>query len=122
MKFGPPFDKPADVADIWHILGRSTVTIMTPAGAGCWRVMHKEPLRWFSCADTCAPDDVHAFLRDWPEDADMIEKGLAGPVEVWLRRNWDAEAVLTPPLTGICGNVVPLVPRSRVIHLTAGAR
>lgn len=117
-----PFDQPADIADIRHVLARSTVTIMTPAGAGCWRVMHKKPLAWFTHVDTCAPDDVHDFLRDWPEDADMIEKGLAGPIDVWLRRRWNADAVIVPPTIEARGNVTPLIPRSRTLHSTAGAR
>jgi hypothetical protein len=61
-----------------------------------------------SATSTRAPPRMcYEFLRA-PEDTDAIERGLAGYVEVWLRRTWDAESALTPLLTAICGNALPL--------------
>ena len=107
-----PFDRLADLSDITSRLERAAITVMVPMGDSRWRILQRAQ-GIFQHANTFSASDVHTFLRS-PADASAIERGLSGPIEVWLRRQWSAEAVLNTALTGFYhGNVVPLPTRDR---------
>lgn len=106
-----PYDRQNDLAGVERDLARASISVLVPIGEGRWRLLHKETQGWFRAVDTCEAADVHDFLRDRPEDATAIDKGLAGAVEIWLRRRWNAEAV-TQPRT-LRDNVTPLMTRPR---------
>lgn len=91
-----PFDQQSDRVSLDRELGRATVSVLVPIGAGQWRLLHREPGGAFRHLDSFEAADVIEFLRDWPENTETIDKGLAGPVEVWFRRQWNAETVLKP--------------------------
>lgn len=109
-----PYDTRADLATIEQDLGRANVSVMVPYGSDRWRLLHKAPGHWFEQIDACQPDDVIAFLREWPADAETIDRGLAGHIEVWLRRQWDARQVLEPVTSRFKGNVTPFPRRHQL--------
>lgn len=117
-----PFDRQSDLAGLDRGLGQASVTIMVPIGLGRWRMLHRAPGQWFEQADTCEAADVRSFLCDTPQDAETIDLGLGGPIEVWLRRRWNADAILQPRVMAAAGNVTPFIRKPSAMQLNAGNR
>lgn len=103
-----PYEAQTDLIDIERNLGRSAVSVLAPRESGRWAIFHRSPRSWFTQVDICGPDDVFEFLRQWPGELETIERGISGPVEVWLRRNWKSEHLHQPITSRFGGNVTPL--------------
>ena len=101
-----PYDGHADLLDIERDLARSNISVMVPYGDR-WCLLHKAPGRWFERIDVCGPDDVFSYLRQWPGDAETVQRGLAGPVEVF---DQEEDCLCAPASLGLLVRAVhPLI-------------
>jgi len=104
-----PFQQQGDLANVEREINRATIVALVADADLSWSVLSRPAHGTFHFVKTALATDTYEILRHWADDAQMIERGITGPFEIWLRRQWNAVAVVgKPSRTSVVGNVTPL--------------